>query len=49
MSIQLGQPLRELRRRNGRTQGDLARTCGVNSQVNPRWAEWVEKTQNLGR
>ena len=49
MSIQLGQPLRELRRRDGRTQGELALTCGVNSQSNLRWAEWGEKTQKLGR
>ena len=45
MQHDLGQKIRELRRRDGRTQEALVEAIGVTSQAVSRWAEWVEKTQ----
>ena len=37
MQLDLGQKIRELRRRDGRTQEALAEAIGVTSQVVSRW------------
>ena len=37
MQLSLGDKIRELRRRDGRTQENLAETLGVTSQAVSRW------------
>ena len=37
MQLELGKRIRELRRRDGRTQEDLAEAIGVTSQAVSRW------------
>ena len=37
MQLELGRKIRELRRRDGRTQEDLASAVGVTSQAISRW------------
>ncbi len=39
MNIEIGKTVRELRRRDGRTQDDLAQALGVSPQAVSRWEQ----------
>lgn len=41
MQLELGNNIRQLRRRNKKTQEALAEALGVTSQADPRWDAWV--------